>query len=82
MINNVDELIKAISVGSLIGGSALQVEDLNVMFKIVKFDSPTAYVYRKYKGKTSKRRFKNILKMVEKRHFNGGLKLWKDLINE
>lgn len=61
---------------SLVGGSALQIEDLNVTMKVVTFWEPgMERIYKKYHGKVSKRRFKKILKMARK---HATLFRWKD----
>ena len=53
---------------SLVAGAPLVVEDLDVTMKVVTFVDPIATIYHKHKGKVSKRRFNNIMKMAHKRH--------------
>lgn len=47
----------------------LMIEDLEVTLKCITYNDPISHAVSKYKGKTSKRRFMNIMKMRYKRYF-------------
>jgi len=58
---------------SLESGSLLTVEDLGVTMKVVTFNDTVAHAIHKYKGRSSKRKFSNIMKMRWKKHYE----IWK-----
>lgn len=62
-----DALADGMYPSQLIHGSALQVEDLDVTLSCTIFLTAEGRVRRKWKGRVSKRRLNNMVKMARKR---------------
>lgn len=52
-------------------GRPLEIEDLNVTMSVVTYIDPYMHILYRHKGRTSKRRFNNIMKMAAKRYPSG-----------